>query len=249
MKRFSFLLLLLFSLPLHAEWSVADSKALSTANPNLEHFHRTLENGTKADLDVLLFNANQLAFRVMDNPENASALDEAMAGSSALAGVNGGFFHPDTTPLGLVVSDSKTLHPLEKAKLLSGLLVCTSQRISLLRIGELKSTKGIAQALQAGPFLVDHGKAVAGLNNQRAAARTVIATDGKGHFALVLCRVVTLAEMAHILTLPKLATEWKIERALNLDGGSSSAMWVRGEPPFYSADRKRVRNFLAIIPR
>jgi len=43
--------------------------------------------------------------------------------------------------------------------------------------------------------------------------------------------------------------QMKVERALNLDGGSSSAMWVKGNPDFYSAEGKRVRNFLAIRPR
>ena len=249
MKTLPVFLCLAFAVTLHAEWSVSESDPVPTANPALRHVHKVLENGTGAEMDILFFSTRELSLRVVDNPGNALALDEAMEKAGCLAGVNGGFFHPDNTPLGLLVSGGRTIHPLEHAKLLSGLVVATARRTSLLRTGELKSTKGIQQAIQAGPFLVDHGRAVAGLNGRRAAARTVVATDGGGHFAIILCRVVTLAEMAQILAQPGILTELKVERALNLDGGSSSAMWVRSGPGFYSPERKCVRNFLAIVPR
>jgi uncharacterized protein YigE (DUF2233 family) len=247
MKLLPALLGLLLSATLHAEWNVSKTETLPTLNPALRQVHKVLGKSGDVEMDLLFFNARELAFRVVDNPGNAVTLDDAMEKTDCLAGVNGGFFHPDDTPLGLLLSDGKTIHPLEHAKLLSGLVVVTGKRTSLLRTGELKSTKNIQQAIQAGPFLVDHGKIVVGLNAKRAAERTAVLTDGEGHFALVLCRIVTLAEMAEILTEPGIITEMKVERALNLDGGSSSALWVRGG--FYSPERKHVRNFLAIVPR
>jgi len=40
-----------------------------------------------------------------------------------------------------------------------------------------------------------------------------------------------------------------IVRALNLDGGSSSGMWVAApSKPFYLEEIKEVRNYLAIVP-
>ncbi|MGC3988074.1 MAG: phosphodiester glycosidase family protein [Chthoniobacteraceae bacterium] len=234
---------------LRAEWKVTASETVPTTIPALQQVHKVLENHSQAEMEALFFSASEMKFQVVDNPGNDSPLDEAMQKHGTAAGVNGGFFHPDGMPLGLLISGGKQLHPLEHAKLLSGLLVVTSTHSKLLRMGELKSTRGIMEAIQAGPFLVDHGQPVSGLNNQRAAARTVVASDGKGHFALILCRVVTLAEMAEILTTPGIIKEMKVERALNLDGGSSSAMWVKGDPDFYSPEGNRVRNFLAIAPR
>jgi exopolysaccharide biosynthesis protein len=60
---------------------------------------------------------------------------------------------------------------------------------------------------------------------------------------------VSLAEMAAILATPEIFSDAKIVRALNLDGGSSTALWVRGTPPFYQREWKGVRNYLGIVPR
>ena len=170
--------------------------------------------------------------------------------NNCLAGVNGGYFHPDRTPLGLVISYGKVLHGFERARLLSGVLLVTRTRISLLRSAEYKPQADIRQALQAGPFLVDHGKIVAGLNADSRADRTAVLGDNAGRFALVLCRDVTLAELALVLSDERIISELKVNRALNLDGGSSSGMWVRDEPrPFYRPELKSVRNYLAVVER
>jgi uncharacterized protein YigE (DUF2233 family) len=174
-----------------------------------------------------------------------------MEAEGCQAGVNGGYFHPDRTPLGLVISDGKLLHGFERARLLSGLVVVTrSGQISLLRAAAYKPAPNIWQALQAGPFLVDGGKPVVGLNSKTRAERTAVLSDNAGLFALLKCGSVTLAELAEILSNPKVISELRVRRALNLDGGSSSGMWVRGEArAFYHPELKTVRNYLAVVWR
>jgi exopolysaccharide biosynthesis protein len=87
------------------------------------------------------------------------------------------------------------------------------------------------------------------LNATKTAARTVVFQDAKGRAGFLICKSVTLAEMADLLATPALFPEGKIVRALNLDGGSSTALLVRGDPPFYQREWKSVRNYLAIVPR
>jgi len=42
----------------------------------------------------------------------------------------------------------------------------------------------------------------------------------------------------------------KIQRTLNLDGGSSSAFWFADEgKPFSISEQKTVRDFVAIVPK
>ena len=64
---------------------------------------------------------------------------------------------------------------------------------------------------------------------------------------------VTLAELGVILADPALVpTGMKIKRALNLDGGSSTALWVQrpgAEAPFYLSEFGIVRDFVGIVPR
>jgi hypothetical protein len=91
---------------------------------------------------------------------------------------------------------------------------------------------------------------VAGLNETKSAARSVVFTSEKGEFGLLLLRSATLAETAQILALPGLVAGHRISRGLNLDGGSSSGLWVRqAGGAYYSPEFKRVRTFLSIVPR
>ena len=233
--------------PLHATWTFSPAETLP-APAGIEFVRRTAGDGV--ELHIVTFYGKTHTFAVMDNPNGAFDLGSAAAKRGALAAVNGGYFHPDRTPLGLLVRQGATIHPLERAKLLSGLVVVTKDRIALLRTAEFKASSNVREALQAGPFLVDGGKAVAGLNDTRGAARTVVFADGAGRFGMLICKSATLAETARILATPGLLPGGKITRALNLDGGSSTALWVKREPaPFYSREWKGVRNYLAVVPR
>jgi hypothetical protein len=59
-----------------------------------------------------------------------------------------------------------------------------------------------------------------------------------------------LAQLGKILATPEIAPDLKTQRALNLDGGSSSAFWFAGERgPFSISEQKTVRNFVAAVPK
>jgi Phosphodiester glycosidase len=236
--------------PLRAEWVFSNAEALA-ASDGIDFVRRSASDGKRSvALHVVSFRAKSHTFAVMDNPDGDFDLGSASAKRGALAAVNGGYFHPDRTPLGLVVRQGVTIHPLERAKLLSGLVVVKKDRIALLRAAEFRLSKDVREALQAGPFLVDGGKAVAGLNDTRGAARTVVFADDGGNFGFLICKSATLAETARILATPGLLPAGRITRALNLDGGSSTALWVKRDgAPFYSREWKGVRNYLAILPR
>ena len=163
--------------------------------------------------------------------------------------MNGGYFQLDRTPLGLAVRKGVEIHPLEHAKLLSGVLSVTPTAITFQRTSAFKASPAVREALQAGPFLVERGKPIASLEATKVAARTAVFQDAKGRCGFLICKSTTLAGMAEILSTPSLFPEGGIVRALNLDGGTSTALWVRGSPPFYAREWKTVRTYLAIVPR
>ena len=169
----------------------------------------------------------------------------------AFAGSNGGYFHNDHTPLGLVVVEGKTLHPFERAKLLSGVLAVRKGRIELVRSGQFRKGEDLQEALQAGPWLLEKGAPVAGLDEQRLARRTIVASDGKGQWAIIVTSPVTLADAARMLSLKGIAGPWIIANALNFDGGSSTALHAeaKGRALIHIASFGAVRNYLAIVPR
>jgi uncharacterized protein YigE (DUF2233 family) len=234
---------------LHGEWVVKSASPLpAPVGLDFREIH-VAEKGVGATLWVVSFHPKSHSFAVMDNPDGAFDLGSASAKRGVLAAVNGGYFHPDKTPLGLVVRQGAQIHPLERSRLLSGVVSATGKGVAIQRTAAFKLTPAVREALQAGPFLVEDGKPIAGLNATRTAARTVVFQDSKGRAGLLICKSATLAKTAAMLATPAIFPEGKITRALNLDGGSSTALWVRGQPPFYQREWKGVRNYLAVVER
>ncbi|MEP6670141.1 MAG: phosphodiester glycosidase family protein [Chthoniobacter sp.] len=245
----SFTLFVFASQVAMAAWVLQDS-SVQPAPAGLAFTERRVKSVTSdATLWVVTFDPKTHAFAVMDNPNGAFDLGSAAAKRGALAGVNGGYFQPDRTPLGLLIRQGVELHPLEHAKLLSGVLSVTPTAITIQRTAAFKASPAVREALQAGPFLVEGGKPIVGLEATKNAARTVVIQDAKGHYGFLICKSTTLAGMAEILATASIFPEGKIVRALNLDGGTSTALWVRGTPAFYAREWKSVRDYVAIVPR
>jgi uncharacterized protein YigE (DUF2233 family) len=197
------------------------------------------------------FPAVAATLEVIDQPKPPrQGLAETMAQNGALAGVNGGYFDPENAPVGLLVSHGKMIAPLRKAKLLSGVLFAASDRIDIARASRFTISRKIRAAVQCGPLLVERGVPVAGLNDSRSARRTFAAVDGKGEAAIGICSAVSLAQLAGILVVPHALGEERPARALNLDGGSSSAFWFAGQERTISfPETKTVRDFIAVLPK
>jgi uncharacterized protein YigE (DUF2233 family) len=236
-----------------AEWSVSSSEAEKSSAAGVEHRHVMLaesETGDEATLDLALFSTKSAIVRVADNPAGNEDLAAVMRRVHGVAGVNGGYFDPQDAPVGLLISDGKLIAPFRKARLLSGVLVATKGRVEILRAAEYSSRKTATAALQCGPFLVDTGAAVPGLNNTKPARRTFVLTTGSDRVAIGFSSPVTLAQIGEILATARLAPDLKIQRALNLDGGSSSAFWFAGERGVFSIpEQKTVRDFVVIVPK
>lgn len=250
--RVALALAMLGALPARADWTIEKTSETPPAPAALEFRQLEITNGSgSARLWVVRFDPRKHTLAVMDNPEGAFTLAKAAEKRGALAAVNGGFFHPDNRPSGIVVRQGKTLHPWERAKLLSGVVFSTAGKVAIARAAEFKASPAVREALQAGPFLVDGGKAVPGLNTGRVAARTVVFSDAQNRFGFAVCLHVNLAEMGEILATPALVSPGKITRALNLDGGSSTGLWAKSPPDgiFGTREDVNVRNYLGIVPR
>ncbi len=238
-----------------AEWEVVryDDEPSSAAGL----IHRQIEmadaeTGDRAAVHLAIFSPKNFGVRVIDNPDGRGSLADAMRRSDSVAGVNGGYFTPEFAPLGLRIVNGQTTSSLVRGRLMSGVLISGPGFAQLLRVGEFSlKKKRIDNALECGPFVVDAGKPVKGLEATRSDRRTfVAATWPNDRVALGYCSDATLAGLGKILT--SLAQpDFKIQRALNFDGGSSSAFWFkRANGSSYSVgEYKFVRDFVAINPR
>lgn len=237
----------------NAEWRTVSSSKPMPLGSGAWQVTRNLGGTHDGELKLVFFDAARCTLQVVDQPahKDAQSLDDAVRMTTALAAANGGYFTPEFTPLGLQIASGQHTGTFENSPLLTGVVVVRRSKSYLLWRNEYSVLPGISDVLQAGPRLVNDGKPVAGLDLLKARARTFIMCDNSGHWALGICRNATLASLATILTAPKVITEFKVERALNLDGGSSTGIWWRdtGGTEHYDRERATVRNFLAVVPR
>jgi uncharacterized protein YigE (DUF2233 family) len=247
-------LLLAAAATAHADWTIA-AATTEGSRVGVQHRHVVLEDAEtseSATVDLALFSTKSCTLRVIDQPTPPrNDLAHVMAQENGLAGVNGGYFDPGYAPIGLLISDGKIVAPLQRARLLTGVLSVSPREVQILRVREFSRKQKLDAAIQCGPFLVDQGQRVRGLEETRAARRTFAAVDGVDRAALGFCSEVSLSNLAKVLAAIRLAENFKIQRALNLDGGSSSAFWFAREngAAYSTPEQKTVRDFVGVVPR
>jgi uncharacterized protein YigE (DUF2233 family) len=203
-------------------------------------------NGRRTDVDVAIFSTTSCTLRVIDNP-GGERLVGVMKSNQYVCGVNGGYFDENFKPLGLRVVNSEMIAPLQRARLITGVLIASSRGVQILRAREFSPGKKVDAAIQCGPFLVDSSKPVRGLNDSAPARRSFAATARNDRALIGIASQVSLASLAKILA----AADLNIQRAMNLDGGSSTAFWFAREngSAFSVSEQKSVRDFVAVAPK
>jgi uncharacterized protein YigE (DUF2233 family) len=236
------------------QWLEKSSRVTASVSPRVTHRYVALENpaGDTAELELALMPAGKsdLSLRLIDNPDGSSDLAGAMVSNGCIAGVNGGYFDPEFLPMGLRIANGKVVRSLRRARLLTGILAAGSGSVKILRLSEYSSHAKIITAVQCGPLLVDAGRPVVGLERTRLARRT-FAVVGTGIFGIGVLSEVTLADAAAILSSIRLGENVPVSRALNLDGGSSSAFWLKraNGTVISQSELKTVRDFIGIAAK
>jgi hypothetical protein len=242
------------------DWRPVTGAAVDRSDADLYHAEHTAErpsDGRSVTARLVFFASPAYRLEVVDLGDGAEpaypSLEAAFRANGCVAGVNGSFFHPDWRPLGLVIAGGRRINRFETSKLLSGVLYSDAAGTHIERRSRFRDHDGIKALLQTGPYLVEHGRAVRGLSRANPRRRTFIATDWRGHWALgATTTQLTLAELAEVLTSPGALTPWRVDRAINLDGGSSTGFFFDRGPqaaPVQMQPRKRVRNLLGVVRR
>jgi exopolysaccharide biosynthesis protein len=236
----------------HADWKVVSVES-EAGRAGIGHRHVVLENtaaGQRTDVDIAVFSAKSFTLRLIDNPDGQT-LARSMKRENCVCGVNGSYFDAKFEPIGLRIVNEQIIAPLRRARLITGVLLASSRAVQIVRAREFSPRQKIAAAIQCGPFLVDSSQRVRGLNDSAFARRTFAATASNDRALVGVCSEVSLAELANILATTPIAADLKIQRAINLDGGSSSAFWFAREngTAFSIPEQKSVRDFVAVVPK
>ena len=213
--------------------------------------------GRSTRLWLTFFTEDKFSIRIIDNagPGDSAryqTMDVPLRTGGAVAGVNGGFFNRTPfEPVGLMISEKKHVGRLDPDSWMKGLLVVRSTRFALESVTSFKADDpDITGAIQSGPWLVREGLAETDNSRGQPAARTFIGHDGKGRWFLGVSNDCSLHHLAGFLRSNEVRAVIDVQWALNLDGGPSTGLWVRGaQRDFYRQEKSTVRNYLAVVPR
>lgn len=206
-------------------------------------------------LVLVVFSADTHRLQVLDNGGSGNAprvdrIADALPDVGAVAGCNGGFFDRDPfLPVGFMISGGTRTGSISSKPWMGGLLVVRGGMLRFESTAGFEDTADVTDLLQSGPWLV-RAEVPEANGDTRRARRTFVCRDAGDRWAIGTADPCTLAELSAALASESVGSLVRVDEALNLDGGPSSALWVRGRATNYSvAERWPVRNYLAVVPR
>ncbi len=181
-----------------------------------------------APVTIVRLIRDMVTFRVGYAPDQPPALATWHKESGGLATINGGFFDENNQSTALVISDGIAYG---SSYVDSGGMFAIDMdgRVSLRYLAEqpYMPDEPLAQALQGWPMLIAPGGILTYTSSdEQPARRSVVAIDNNGDILFIACpgSDFTLRHLADWL----LASDLDIYAALNLDGGSSTGLYLDG---------------------
>lgn len=172
--------------------------------------------------------------------------------------INGGFYQPDFTPLGLFIYQGKKIKSLMQSSLFTSCVVINKDNKLMIETNVTECLK-TDNAMQTGPLLIQNGK----INDHLQALqeksnsirdffsphkRTILALTSENKLILIVTSPLSLIDAANFLqNNPDAFGATRIKVAVNLDGGSSTGMYIRfPDEPFYFHEVKHVKTFIFV---
>lgn len=191
-----------------------------------------IPGGEDDTVTIVRLDLHKIKLSVGYQPEKPLLMHEWMQQEKAMAIMNGGYFDQQDTATALVVSNGKFFGASYSG--FGGMLsVDIHGNISLRSLRQQPydpDKEQLAQATQSSPMLMVGGKRTQFNADASQTRRSVVAMDKQGRLLLIASpgQVFSLDQLADQLA----SSDLSIDVALNLDGGSSTGLYVnRGSPP------------------
>ncbi|WP_265593443.1 phosphodiester glycosidase family protein [Verrucomicrobium sp. BvORR034] len=232
-RRLAMILLLVSGLP--GDSSAQSQREVVSLGHEVAWSRKDLSNPLDGWLQVVTFDSSKVKVEVLarGTKETALPMHRWMTEENVIAGCNGGYFDPATfAPAGLQVVQGRATGEYQQFGEWGGGVgvrsgkaqIWTEKEILSMRIFEAESF------VQCSPVLVDGVRRFTGAGEDVRVRRTFIAHDGGSLWAMGVTSRIGLRELAALLANqgPGLVG-FKVNRALNLDGGPSSGLWGKDE--------------------
>lgn len=191
---------------------------------------------------ITRFDLHRIHLAVKYQPSQPLALSDWMAREHAIAIINGGYFDERNKATGLVVSEGQAYGTSYDG--FGGMLsVDTQGNVRLRSLHQQPydpNNEQLQQVTQSAPMLAVNGQRTQFNANAASQRRSVVAMDKQGRLLLIVSPIeaFTLDELADLLA----SSDLSIDTALNLDGGSSTGLYVN------AGNRHVTINSLAALP-
>lgn len=200
-----------------------------TTRPGIEVMHVIGAVGDRQDALILArVNPTQVRVQIQYAQQSPRRVREWYLAEDADLVINGGYYSPENEALGLLIAGKQTFGQSYQG--FGGMFAVRGNRLSLqwLKTQPYKTDRAIDYGLQCFPMLVTRAKVVEGIaDNGEQNRRSFVALDKQGRviFGVTQAGQWTLTDLARYL---QHNAELNIVEALNLDGGASTGLWVRG---------------------
>ena len=184
-------------------------------------------DGNEDTVTIVRFDLHAVTLSVGYKPAQPLVMSQWMQQERATAIINGGFFDQNDRATALVVSNGQAFG--ETYTGFGGMLSVDAQgriRLRSLRQQPYNANEQLSQAIQSSPTLVLDGKRTQFNADTSQNRRSIVAMDRQGRMLFIASpdQVFTLNQLADLLT----SSDLSIDMALNLDGGSSTGLYVNG---------------------
>jgi len=175
---------------------------------------------------IVRFDLRHITLSVAYQPTQPLSMSEWMQKEHATAIINGGYFDKQNTATALVVSNGQSFGTSYDG--FGGMLSVNSQgHIDLRSLRQHPydpNNDRLRQATQSSPMLVLYGQATQFNADAASSRRSVVAVDKQGRLLFIASpsAAFSLGELEDLLV----GSDLSIDRALNLDGGASTGLYV-----------------------
>ncbi len=237
------------------QWQLASESGKDEAGHGVWQMTKTAKGAAELELSLVFFDMKRVKAGIVAQPvaqrREARSLAEIAGAAGAIAACNGGYFTPQFGPSGLEIAGGTRLGEWQKDLPFGGVLYVRKGELVLEGDSEFRESGEVTDLVQCCPMLVQGGVALRGIGGADQVARTFVATDGGGKWLIGCCPRAALEDLAEALVAPAVIHEFRVQSALNLDGGPSSGLWWRGADGGAHGFRSttQVRNVVVVLPR
>lgn len=212
---------LLISLP---AWSLQ----YQALEPGLEYAVFSVPGNSQVKLHLLKVDLKNYRIQPIEAREfkaKSMTVKEMAEKTKALAVINANFFDKDKKPLGLVLKEGRIKNRFHPTYWWASLLI-KGPKARIAKVFKSSEVKGYQSGVQAGPRLVISGKAPR-LKN-KSSPKSAVGIDPAGNLIIIASEgSLPIQELAKILAKPEAKGGIGLRNALNLDGGSSTQLYIK----------------------